>query len=59
MLCVKDPKKKKKKKKPYTALASEELVILNVLLDHVLYIDPGISIKQMRTSQIEKLFHAA
>lgn len=42
----------------YPALVSQELVILNVLIDNILNIDPGISIKGMRTSPVGKLFHA-
>lgn len=42
----------------YPDLVSQELVILNVLIDNILNIDPGISIKGMRTSPVGKLFHA-
>lgn len=42
----------------YPDLVSQELVIPNVLIDNILNIDPGISIKGMRTSPVGKLFHA-
>lgn len=44
--------------KAYPVLFSQELVILNALIGNILNVDPGISIKGMRTSPVGKLFHA-